>query len=1119
MALIKTKNFCSGITNQKVKKGKIMNRWVKVLTASLVIVFYLFPARKALSASTDAAALKALIVNGQNNHGWKTSSPVLKQILDQTGLFKVDIATSPPGSEGMEDFKPDFAAYDVVVLDYNGKPWSESIKAAFVEYVKSGGGVVVYHATSNAFPEWKEYNEIVGLGGWGGRDEKSGPYIRWRDGKVTRNMSPGRGGEHGPQHAFQVVIRDKEHPVTKGLPQKWMHAKDELYAKLRGPAENLTVLATAYSDPEQKGTDEHEPVLFTVNYGKGRVFHTVLGHVGRSSISLPSVECAGFIVTLQRGAEWAATGKVTQKIPEGFPTAIEVRRWKDYRPPRQLNELLAEIATYEFGQSRQPLTELDDLVCSAYDSPQTLKQIEKRFLQFLGSDATPAAKQFICKKLSIIGTEEAVPTLAAMLTEKATSDIEPSDMARYALERIPGPAVDRTLREALGKTSGKVKVGIINSLGQRGDEEAVEQLSKLLTSTDKDIAQAALSALGKIGGREAAKLLGQSRSEVGPQLQLAWADACLMCADKLLAAGDKRSAVRIYRQMYAPRMPWPMRAAGLRGMVTARPERAVRLVVGVLKGEDEQMQAVVIGLLREIAWAEMIEAVTAELPNLSVTGQVRVLSALGDRGDHSALPAVIKGTKVKNEPVRIAALKALGALGGSSEVEVLANTACEPGEVGKTAAESLNQLSQTGVDAAILNYMQKADMKVCVVLIRSLTARQYTKAVPTLLNLAEDRNESIRHESLKALGALATEDALAQMVNLLLKAHDSTERGIAEKAVLVTCRRVEDAGKSTQYLLDALPDASVPARCSLLGLLGRFGGEKALEVVSTAVKDNNKNVRYAAIRSLANWPDAQPAPALIELARSEPEKIHRVLALRGYIRMIGLAKDSSAGQTLAMYEAAMAACERPEEKKLILADIPKVATIEMLKFAEPYLEDRAVKDEAKVAYMALALAIKPEHPKEAAAAINRLEQISERKIPEVKLGEQTMLTPLQGLLTPPTRIVYDGGGMAYMVVPTEGTRLEEPGAEGAGRAVFRFNTAQEGTLVLQFYINCPSNEDDSWHIKLDDNPYFTWNDIITKGWQWKKFPQEYAVEKGKHILIMDQREDGAMMGKIKLTLK
>jgi type 1 glutamine amidotransferase len=266
-----------------------------------------------------AAPMKALIIDGQNNHDWKSTTPILKKALEEGGLFVVEVMTTPAKGGDMNAFKPDFSSFKVVVSNYNGESWPRDAQDAFVKYVKSGGGFVSVHAANNAFPEWKEYNEMIGLGGWGGRNEKSGPYLRLMEGKVVRDNSPGTGGGHGAQHAFVVEIRDSNHPITAGLPAKWMHAKDELYDRLRGPAENLTVLASAYADPATKGSGHHEPMLMVIPYGQGRIFHTTLGH------AVEAMKCAGFITTLQRGAEWAATGKVTQKVPNDFPTADKVR--------------------------------------------------------------------------------------------------------------------------------------------------------------------------------------------------------------------------------------------------------------------------------------------------------------------------------------------------------------------------------------------------------------------------------------------------------------------------------------------------------------------------------------------------------------------------------------------------------------------------------------------------------------------------------------------------------------------------------------------------------------------------------------------------------------------------
>ena len=275
--------------------------------------------------------IKALLITGQNNHNWQVSHVVIQQILENSGLFSVEFAISPEKGGDMTDFVIDFSPYDLVILDYNGDTWSEEVRSGFLKFVKNGGGVVVYHAADNSFPDWKEYNEICALGGWEGRNEKSGPYLYWKDGGIVKDNSVGLGGSHGSQHEYVLTCRNTEHPVTKGLPAKWLHAKDELYDRMRGPADIQDLLYTAYSDVSTGGSGREEPLLFTIGYGKGRIFHTMLGHAGETKENNPAMQCAGFQVTLLRGAEWAATGKVTQAVPSDFPSAEQVSMRKGYR--------------------------------------------------------------------------------------------------------------------------------------------------------------------------------------------------------------------------------------------------------------------------------------------------------------------------------------------------------------------------------------------------------------------------------------------------------------------------------------------------------------------------------------------------------------------------------------------------------------------------------------------------------------------------------------------------------------------------------------------------------------------------------------------------------------------
>ncbi len=271
-----------------------------------------------ISCSSTFAKIKVLLLDGQNNHNWKATTPVLIDALERNDGFDVTVLTSPPKKspeKAWNQWKPDFSAYDVTLSNYNGDLWPKRVQDSLVKYVKGGGAFVVVHAANNSFGNWPEYNRMIGLGGWGGRNEKSGPYLFFNDlGKLVRDPRPGRGGSHGPQSEFAVQIRDHAHPVTKDMPKVWMHAKDELYDSLRGPAEGVQVLATAYSEKSKK----HEPMIMTIAYGQGRVFHTPMGHADYS------MKCIGFQDVLQRGTEWAATGRVTIKLSKGFPDENKV---------------------------------------------------------------------------------------------------------------------------------------------------------------------------------------------------------------------------------------------------------------------------------------------------------------------------------------------------------------------------------------------------------------------------------------------------------------------------------------------------------------------------------------------------------------------------------------------------------------------------------------------------------------------------------------------------------------------------------------------------------------------------------------------------------------------------
>jgi type 1 glutamine amidotransferase len=310
------------------------------------VTFLLTLCLLALTVSAEAK-LKALIIDGQNNHVvWPKSTIMMKQYLEESGLFEVDIdrtrftwngekregkwlpLAGVGPTEDLKDsmpdpqFSPSFADYDVVISNFgnNASDWPTETQRAFESYVREGGGFVAVHAANNSFGNWPEYNRMIGIGGWGGRKPTSGPHVYYNDsGELVRDeATTGKSGAHGERHEFQITLRNTSHPITRGLPKQWLTSEDECYATLRGPAEKMTILATGKDRSQKAPTDRHEPMLMVIDYGKGRCFHTTLGH------DTAALEGVGFITTFLRGTEWAATGKVTQSVPVDFPTLEKI---------------------------------------------------------------------------------------------------------------------------------------------------------------------------------------------------------------------------------------------------------------------------------------------------------------------------------------------------------------------------------------------------------------------------------------------------------------------------------------------------------------------------------------------------------------------------------------------------------------------------------------------------------------------------------------------------------------------------------------------------------------------------------------------------------------------------
>ncbi|NIA28768.1 MAG: hypothetical protein GWP06_02500 [Actinobacteria bacterium] len=635
----------------------------------------------------------------------------------------------------------------------------------------------------------------------------------------------------------------------------------------------------------------------------------------------------------------------------------------------KVDKLLKKIKKYKFGDSREKLTELSAVLRSAGNSPEVLRPIEKRFDNFLNSKATFAGKQFICHKLSLIGSEASVPTLSKLLVDPKTSD-----MARYALERIPGAKVNEALLAALAQTSGKTRIGIINSLGVRKDAKAITTLEQFVNDSDAMTATAALAALGNIAQPAAASILDNAIETTSGQVRVTALASYLKVADNLAASGKTNEAIEIYQKLDGPDVPASIRVAAFRGQYKADGDKAGLYLLKVIKNGDPQVKKVAIQLVRELPQKDQLGQIAAELPNLCPKNKVQLITALADIGDHSVRDVVLKATTDENKNVRLAAIKALASLGEVVDVELLAKIAASADrDESGAAAESLSLLRGNDVDQTIITAIPSADPKVKVALINSLGARDATSAVDNLLKSTNDPDQKVSKASIKVLAELASPKYMPQLLNVLLNCKSDAERNDAIMTVTNVAHKITDEKNQAADVIAKLGQVqNKDARIALLRVLGKVGDEHALPILKKALQNDDQNVQIAAIRALSDWPTANPINDLLQIAKTSTNERNQVLALRGFIRMIKLENDRPEKESIALYKQAMGLAKNAGEKRMVLSGLGELRTVAALNAAMGYISNDDLRTEAEMASFKIVRRLRRDHPKDARKALLKI---------------------------------------------------------------------------------------------------------------------------------------------------
>ena len=601
-----------------------------------------------------------------------------------------------------------------------------------------------------------------------------------------------------------------------------------------------------------------------------------------------------------------------------------------------VGDVWQDLAKYQFGDG--PAADAADKVLQQTPVAQHAAIEDSLIAVVAARDATPDGKALACRMLQQIGTEKCIAALAGLLTDEVLSHY-----ARLVLERMANANADEAMRVALDSAPDQVKIGIAGSLGVRRDDKAVSKLAKLAGHADPALAAAAIRALGRIGGGSAAQRLRTLK----PVESLVPVHMCALveCAESLTGA----AAAGLYEVVLAGKTT--QRIAALNGMLAADEEKAVALMVDIIKGDDVQMNASVLTLVAGMPGERLTTAMTGLLAALPDEKKPALITALGARGNPAALAGVTACLTSNNELVRAAALIAAGKLGNEGTVKLLLS-------MGAAATGVIPRMPGGGVNAALIQALGDNQLKVPA--IKALIARNYLAAVEKLFDLLNDGDAEVRKAAWGGLGSLAMDDDMTRMTKAAFAVQDEGELSCAMAAVRKGCAYAGDKPKRFDVMIPYYDAATLASKASMIELASLVGSPSALELVKKALKSGNQELAGKAVRSLAAWCRENAADELLVLAGSAPQEVERILALRGYIRLAGEGPNLNEEQRAEMFKKAAVLAKRVDEKKLIAGNLNKAPHAITLGLVNTYLDDPAVREDAEPSAIDIAEHLRPQ---------------------------------------------------------------------------------------------------------------------------------------------------------------
>jgi HEAT repeat protein len=623
-----------------------------------------------------------------------------------------------------------------------------------------------------------------------------------------------------------------------------------------------------------------------------------------------------------------------------------------------LDQLISAAAGYESGQSMAPLRRLEELVRQSSHDPNLRTNLESRLVILLTGRSTPEAKQFACQQLSMVATDASLPALEALLTKEETASL-----ACKALGAHPSPKANDALRRSLTRLQGATRAQVVGVLGDRLDPESVGLLAELAGNPDLTVSEASITALGKIANAPARQAIANLRKTRRPELARVLDEASLNIAEKLAGAGDNLGAAAIYEDLLEPAEPDNVRRGALEALFRLDVDGGEKRVLEILHGTDALLKPVAIAAVNALRSDAASETFVRELPALQPQEQIWLIEILASRRDAASRSAVEKSLSSSHSAVRLAAIESLGKFGDASSV----NPLCQGLQNAQDHKErSLLEKALSALpggaetDEKLIDALKTSSAPAKVSLMSVLAKRGSRQAFPAILD--ETHSEDTAAAAFQSLASLARTEDLPVLLRKLQNLEIASARSDAEAAVAQALLVTDDRIRRSEAICDALRQTAEPeARCSLIRLLPNCGDDKAFEALDSARGDQNATVRDAAIRALAEWPDAIAWNSLAQIYEKPDNEPHRVLALGALVRLAGDQNAHPTAQLVAKYGTLLDHARNDEDRRLILGALGGLAHPDALKLAESLLTQPEVQAEAEAAVKQIAASLKKDH--------------------------------------------------------------------------------------------------------------------------------------------------------------